>query len=200
MTFPGTDTPRHVYDAIYGHGISLEGSHGAIRVYADNRQSIDLYGKKSPRLELAETAFYTTPDKEAEGYGCDILWAGNSIGAGSFRAVAPDGTLFATDSVAARTQRVIASGPVRSIVEVSTPRWKVNGREYDMTQRYTIWAGHRDIEVDISGLYGAPDGSFATGVLRLDNGNGAVSPEAPPSAAAQAPPTRNAPATSRHWP
>ncbi len=112
--------------------------------------------KKSPRLELAETAFYTTPDKEAEGYGCDILWAGNSIGAGSFRAVAPDGTLFATDSVAARTQRVIASGPVRSIVEVSTPRWKVNGREYDMTQRYTIWAGHRDIEVDISGLYGAP--------------------------------------------
>ena len=45
-----------------------------------------------------------------------------------------------------------------------------------MTQRYTIWAGHRDIEVDISGLYGAPDGSFATGVLRLDNGNGAVSP------------------------
>lgn len=175
VTFPGTDTPRHVYDAVYGHGIMLEGSHGGIRVYADNRQSIDLYGKKSPRLELAETAFYTTPDKEAEGYGCDILWAGNSIGAGSFRAVAPDGTLFATDSVASRTQRVIASGPVRSIVEVSTPRWKVNGREYDMTQRYTIWAGHRDIEVDIYGLYGAPEGSFATGVLCLDNGDGFVS-------------------------
>ena len=31
VTFPGTDTPRHVYDAIYGHGIMLEGSHGAIR-------------------------------------------------------------------------------------------------------------------------------------------------------------------------
>lgn len=175
VTFPGSDTPRHVYDAVYGHGIMLEGSHGGIRVYADNRQSIDLYGKKSPRLELAETAFYTTPDKEAEGYGCDILWAGNSIGAGSFRAVAPDGTLFATDSVASRTQRVIASGPVRSIVEVSTPRWKVNGREYDMTQRYTIWAGHRDIEVDIYGLYGTPEGSFATGVLCLDNGDGFVS-------------------------
>lgn len=168
VTFPGTDTPRHVYDAIYGHGIMLEGSHGAIRVYADNRQSIDLYGKKSPRLELPATAFYTTPAQAADGYGCDILWAGNSIGAGSFRAVAPDGTLFATDTVASRSQRVITSGPVRSIIEVSTPGWVVNGTTCDMTQRYTLWAGHRDIEVDITGLYGAPDGSFATGVLKLD--------------------------------
>lgn len=168
VTFPGSDTPRHVYDAIYSHGIMLEGSHGGIRVYADNRQSIDLYGKSSPRIELPVTAFYTTPSQAADGYGCDILWAGNSVGAGSFRAVAPDGTLFGTDTVASRTQRVITSGPVRSIIEVSTPRWIVNGSPYHMTQRYTVWAGRRDIAVDITGLYGAPSGSFATGVLKLD--------------------------------
>ena len=179
VTFPGTDTPRHTYDAIYGHGVMLEGSHGGIRVYADNRQSVDLYGKGSPRLELEETVFYTDRDREKKGYGCDILWAGNSIGAGSFRAADPDGNLVAMDSVGSRTQRVVASGPVRSIVEVVTPAWKVNGAIYDMTQRYTIWAGRRDIDVDVTGLSGAPEASFATGVLKLTpagkSGNGSLS-------------------------
>ncbi|WP_295727626.1 DUF4861 family protein [uncultured Muribaculum sp.] len=179
VTFPGSDIPRHTYDAIYGHGVMLEGSHGGIRVYADNRQSVDLYGKSSPRLELAETAFYTDSAREAEGYGCDILWAGNSIGAGSFRAVATDGTLVAMDTIGSRTQRVVSSGPVRSIVEVITPGWKVGDSLYDMTQRYTLWAGRRDVAVDITGLCGAPEAAFATGVLKLtsanDYGNGFIS-------------------------
>ncbi len=168
VTFSGSDFPRATYDAILGHGIMLEGTYGGIRVYADNRQSIDLYGKPSARLELASTAFYPTGEQMAQGYGCDILWAGNSIGAGSFRAVTRDGQLATIDTVAQRTQRVVTTGPVRSVVEVATPGWHISGHTYDMIQRYTQWTGRRDIRIDVSGLDGAPVGAFATGVLKIE--------------------------------
>ena len=49
----------------------------ALRIYMDNRQSVDIYSKTTPQLELDVTGFYTTRDQLAQGYGCDILWAEN---------------------------------------------------------------------------------------------------------------------------
>ena len=43
---------------MYHHGPAFESELVAFRAYMDNRQSIDLYGKKYQRLELAETNFY----------------------------------------------------------------------------------------------------------------------------------------------
>ena len=72
----------------------------------------------------------------------------------------------------ARGQRVIASGPVRAIVEVTDKNWFYNGKTLQMRQRYTIYAGHRDVEVDIR-LAGQDidNEAFCTGVQKIETDN-----------------------------
>lgn len=166
IAFPGDTDNRQMYSSIYGHGAVLEGLYNAIRVYMDNRQSVDLYAKNTPRLELAETAFYTTRQQLEEGYGRDVLWAGTSVALGSFRGY-QDGNPVTIDTVTTRSQRIVTTGPVRSIIEVSDRGWVYNGKPMDMRQRYTIYDRHRDYDVEIK-LTGAPANSvFCTGVQKL---------------------------------
>lgn len=170
VEFPGDADTRTMYNSIYGHGAVMEGLYNAIRVYMDNRQSVDIYGKNKPQLELDVTGFYTTPEQLAQGYGHDILWAGKSVAAGSFRGY-QNGEPCYVDTVEARGQRVIVSGPVRSIVEVTDRGWTYNGTRHEMTQRYTLWADHRDYDVDVT-IKGVTDADrFATGVQKMESDN-----------------------------
>lgn len=167
VTYPEDADILDMYNSIYGHGAVFENSFMAYRVYMDHRQSIDLYGKAYPRLEMDVTGFYTTDEQLAQGYGCDILWAGQSVGAGSFRGYR-DGKPCYIDTVAWRRQTVIAAGPVRSIVEVADKHWIYKGVPIDMTQRYTLYAGRRDVSVDIRIEGAAPDETFCTGIQKLE--------------------------------
>lgn len=177
VEFPGDADLRIMYNSIYGHGAVMEGLYNAIRIYMDNRQSIDIYGKNKPQLELDVTGFYTTPEQLAQGYGHDILWAGKSVAAGSFRGYQNDTPCY-VDTVQARGQRVIVSGPVRSIVEVYDRGWNYNGTHHDMSQLYTLWAGHRDYDVDIAIKGVTPADRFTTGVQKMESDNtGFVSPD-----------------------
>lgn len=177
ISYPGDVDNRHMYSSIYGHGAVLEGLNSAIRVYMDNRQSVDLYAKNEPKLELETTEFYTTRDQLSKGYGRDILWAGTSVAMGSFRGW-KDGQPTTIDLVRTRGQRVVTTGPLRSVIEVDDRGWNHDGAVMDMTQRYTIYKGHRDYEIDIN-IKGAPaDAVFATGVQKVMNNNvGFVSPD-----------------------
>ncbi|MDE6415520.1 MAG: DUF4861 domain-containing protein, partial [Duncaniella sp.] len=148
VEFPGDADTRTMYNSIYGHGAVMEGLYNAIRVYMDNRQSVDVYGKNAKQLEMDVTGFYTTPEQLAAGYGHDILWAGQSVAAGSFRGY-QNGNPVYIDSVASRGQRVVVTGPVRSIVRIDDHGWNYNGTRHDMSQFYTLWADHRDYDVDI---------------------------------------------------
>ena len=171
IEYQGRNEPLATYDAIYGHGAQWESELVGFRVYMDHRQSIDIYGKPTPQLVLDKTNFYSTREDIAAGLGCDILFAGPSVGAGSFRGYI-DGRPTYVDSVEARGQRVIASGPVRAIVEVTDKNWYYAGKTLQMRQRYTIYAGHRDVEVDIQ-LTGADVKglAFCTGVQKLEMDN-----------------------------
>lgn len=170
IAYPGDVDNRQMYNSIYGHGSVLEGLYNAIRVYMDNRQSVDLYAKNRPQLELETTGFYTTADQLDKGYGRDILWAGTSVALGSFRGW-QNGSPTTIDSVTTRGQRVVTTGPLRSVIEVSDREWIYNGKPIDMTQRYTIYKGRRDYEVEVT-LKGLPAKSlFATGVQKIMNDN-----------------------------
>ena len=171
IEYQGRNEPLATYDAIYGHGAQWESELVGFRVYMDHRQSIDIYGKPTPQLVLDKTNFYSTREDMAAGLGCDILFAGASVGAGSFRGYI-DGQPTYVDSVEARGQRVIASGPVRAIVEVWDKNWLYNDKTLQMRQRYTIYAGHRDVQVDIQ-LRGADidHETFCTGVQKIEMEN-----------------------------
>lgn len=170
ITFPGDANILDMYNSIYGHGAVFENEYGGYRIYMDHRQSIDLYGKNTHQLELDSTGFYTTQEQMAKGYGCDILWAGQSVGAGSFRGVR-GGTPCYIDTVDWRRQTIIADGPVRSIVEVKDRNWYYQQHNIDVTARYILWAGQRHVKVEIE-VEGAPQGMrFCTGVQKLEQHN-----------------------------
>lgn len=171
IAFPGDVKNLEMYNSIYGHGAVLEGLNNAIRVYMDNRQSVDLYAKNRPQLELDTTGFYTTKEQLTNGYGRDILWAGQSVALGSFRGY-QNNNPTTIDTVSSRGQRILTTGPLRSIIEVEDKEWIYNGKPLHMTQRYTIYGGHRDIEVDvkISGP-SATANKYCTGVQKLEMDN-----------------------------
>lgn len=166
ITYPGDANLLDMYNSIYGHGAVIENPWVAYRVYMDNRQSLDLYVKATPRTELDVIGFYTTPEQMQQGYGCDVLWAGQSIGAGSFRGYR-NGTPLTIDTVASRTQTVISS----SEIEVSDKDRIFNGHPIQMTQRYSVKRDTRDlfVEIELNGY--EPDDIFATGIQKLESDN-----------------------------
>ncbi len=156
------------YDLLHHHGVAFESELNATRIYFDQRQTLDLYGKRQHRLELRQTQFYPQPDQLAQGYGDDVLWVGNSFGLGAMRGWDGTQSTMVAD-VKSRTQRLISSGPLRAIVEVVDQGWLCDPAKprLNMTLRYTQWAGHRDITVDVMFNRDATDYRFSTGLINV---------------------------------
>lgn len=144
---PETKQPFYV---LHHHGLAMESELIALRFYFDERQTPDLYGKKKEGLELHDTQFYPSKDQLAAGYGDDILWVGNTFGFGAFRGWNGKEPTMLSD-VRSRGQRIISTGPVRTICELVDRGWKPEGSSarFGATVRHTLWAGHRDIQVDV---------------------------------------------------
>ncbi len=162
----------YIYSDLYHHGAAFESELTAYRIYFDQRQNIDIYGKQLRQLELADTHFYSTPQQMQQGYGNDVLWAGNSIGCGSFKGW--DGTAPTNiEPVTTRGQKVIATGPLRTIVKVWDYGWdnkSNNGQStLNMVQYYILYAGHRDCEVHVTFDRPLTGETFTTGVQKVGN-------------------------------
>lgn len=170
LSFPGNVPASITYGSVYHHGPEFESELTGYRLYFDNRQSIDIYGKVERRLELAETRFYTTKEQKAANYGTDVLWAGKSVSLGSFRGWDGKNLLY-VDSVELRTEAVRAYGPVRTIVDIIDKNWFYNDKELNMSQRYIQYAGHRDVEVQIHFDEELDNDLFSTGVMKLPTNN-----------------------------
>lgn len=166
ITYPGDANTLDMYNSIYGHGAVIENPWVAYRVYMDNRQSLDLYVKAKPQLELDVTGFYTTPEQLAQGYGCDVLWAGKSIAAGSFRGY-QDGKPVTIDTVATRTQ-IILDNHTAQVVDKD---WMYNGHPIQMEQRYSVCPDKRDLYVTVKLSGYQPGDVFCTGIQKLENDN-----------------------------
>ncbi|MCR5644699.1 MAG: DUF4861 domain-containing protein [Prevotella sp.] len=162
------------YNLQHHHGVDFESELNGIRIYFDNRQTLDLYGKFKKRLELKETQFYTSEEQKIQGYGDDVLWVGQTFGLGAFRGWnGKEPTLI--DPVRSRTQRIISYGPLRTIVEVIDRGWeapfpgKATTQPLHMTQRYIQYAGHRDTDVEIFFNRNVNQYQFSTGIINVKN-------------------------------
>ncbi len=158
------------YNVLHHHGVAFENELIAMRIYMDKRQTIDLYGKFRKGLELEQTQFYTSKEQKAEGYGDDVLWVGNTFGLGALRGWnGHEPTML--DDVEQRTQRIICYGPVRTIVEVEDAGWRISPSvaPVDMVIRYTLYAGHRDFDVDVAFNRDMSNHEFSTGMINVKN-------------------------------
>ena len=161
------------YTVLHHHGVAFESELNAWRIYFNEKQTTDLYGKFNKQLEIEESLFYPTDEQLARGFGDDIILVRNSCGAGTLKGW--DGeNAHHISPVEIRGQRVIASGPVRSIVDAEVKGWKYQGSELNMICRYTLYAGHRDAQVDI--IFDTPLDKevFVTGVQHLNGDDAAM--------------------------
>lgn len=160
-----TKDPYHV---LHHHGVAFENELIAMRIYMDKRQTIDLYGKFHKGLELRQTQFYTSKEQKSLGFGDDVLWVGNTFGLGAFRGWnGKEPTMI--DNVKSRTQRILAQGPVRTVVEVKDQGWTISPglQPVNLTLRYTLYAGRRDFQVDVKFSQDMSSHTFSTGIINV---------------------------------
>jgi len=159
------------YWSLHHHGAAFENEMVAYRIYFDHRQTVDIYGKQRLGLELKDTQFYPDKEQKANGYGDDVLWVGQTFGLGALRGWDGKAPQMLSD-VEHRTQRIVARGPLRTIIEVVDEGWNTmnQGKEnISMTTRYTLYAGRRDCMVDIRFAPSAEGYRFATGIINVKN-------------------------------
>ena len=159
------------FHLLHHHGVAFENELIALRIYFDKRQTLDLYGKKRKGLEIKDTQFYPNKQQLLDGYGDDILWAGNALGLGALRGwVECKEQLL--DDVEYRGQHIVCQGPIRTIVEVADKGWlwKKGENSINLKQRFTLYAGRRDIILE-AWLNPSNDSiRFFTGLQHLLNG------------------------------
>ena len=156
------------YHYVHSHGICFESDLVAMRVYFDHRQTIDLYGKINPGLVIEKTQFYPSEEQIAAGSGDDCLWVGNTYGLGALRGWDGQNQLLLND-LKYQEQRVISEGPLRAIVELDDRGWTPAPglKPINATIRYTIYAGHRDFDVDVFFNKDVSNYDFATGLINV---------------------------------
>lgn len=165
-----TDEMKDQYHLLHHHGVAFENELICMRFYFDERQTLDLYGKFHKGLELKDTQFYTTKEQKQNGYGDDVLWVGDTFGLGALRGWNGNASTMISD-VKSRGQRVVCYGPVRTIVELTDNGWRYKEGQprISLTERYTLYANHRDIDVEAWTNRDSKNMEFSTGLINMKN-------------------------------
>ncbi len=169
------------YHSFHHHGVAVESEQMAYRIYFDKKQTIDVYCKRTPRLELASSYWYPDDSLLALGYGDDILRVSGTVGVGSVKYWDTRSPLNAKRSplrhiepVAERSQRIVRQSRNKATVEVAVKGWQPNkpltgeaDKPIDMSVQYTLCAGHRDMRCDVTLSH--PVHGLCTGVQSIPN-------------------------------
>jgi unsaturated chondroitin disaccharide hydrolase len=130
-------------------GIGWESDVLAWRLYLDDRNAIDLFGKRRPGLWL-QTFGGAEYDYHAESpLGRDIYRVGSALGIGSVAVRTADG-VRGLKPAAQRTAHVVARGPVRAVVTVNYKGVAVGEAPVDVKDTIVQWAGDRGFEQRVS--------------------------------------------------
>lgn len=154
-----TDTPENdTYHSLHHHGVAVENELMAYRIYFDKKQTIDVYCKRTPQLELATSYWYPNDSLLAAGYGDDILRVSGTVGVGTVKYW--DGHLRHFDKVQSRSQRIVQQKKDQATIEVAVKGWQVphtaersysdSGQCIDLTVQYTLRTGERHMRCDVS--------------------------------------------------
>lgn len=167
------DNGTNPYWMLHHHGPAFENDMVAYRIYFDERQTVDIYGKYRRALELRDTQFYPDSEQKAAGYGDDVLWVGKTFGVGAMRGW-NKGAMQMLQDVESRTLSVVSRGPLRTVVKVVDKGWNPRypdtctpDERIDMTTYYTLYAGRRDCQVDIIFSRDASRLQLSTGLVNV---------------------------------
>ncbi len=145
-------------------GIGWESGVTGYRVYLDERNAVDIQGKRIPGLYWNYIGASSVDYQADAVWGTDVLHVGPALGVGGF-------AFWSSDSVVKpltlerRRARVIARGPVRAVVRVEYAGWKVGDDRLNVVSQFTIYAGERMTSHRITLLNGGLR-TIATGIVK----------------------------------
>lgn len=163
LTIPGSS---NVYNLLHHHGPAFESELVAYRIYFDQKQTVDIYGKFNKGFEIEACQFYPNDEQLAQGFGDDVLRVSGSGGLGALKGWNGKKALH-IEPVEWRTETVLAGGPVRTVVDVDVTNWQYQGSLLNMKVRYLLYAGHRDCEVQVSFDRPLDEEVFCAGVQNI---------------------------------
>jgi hypothetical protein len=165
---PAAASPTgNLYNSLHHHGPAWETDLIAYRAYFDHKQTIDVYGKRRQQLELDASKWYPADEQLKQGFGDDILLVSGSVGVGTLKGWDGSKALHISP-VGNREARIIAAGPLRTVVEMRVQKWMYMMDSLDIICRYITYAGHRDVEVRVvSSKPFAPNIQLCTGVQKM---------------------------------
>ncbi len=162
-----SSTKNDMYNQMHHHGVAFESALMAYRIYFDNKSTLDIYGKKKPGLEIAATGWYPTDEQLAAGFGDDILLVSGWVGVGTVKGFDGKKALH-IDKFDKRTQKIVAKGNLRTVVESDVEGWQYEGKKINLTVRYTLYARHRDAICEI--ISSEDINQLCTGVQQIGGG------------------------------
>lgn len=162
-----SSTKNDMYNALHHHGVAFESKLMAYRIYFDNKSTIDIYGKRKPQLEIAQTGWYPTDEQLKAGFGDDILLVSGWVGVGTVKGWNGKKAIH-IEKFDKRTQRIVTLGNVRTIVESEVTGWEYEGKKTDLRVRYTIYAGQRHAMCEVTASNDIDQ--LATGVQQIGGG------------------------------
>lgn len=115
----------------------------AYRLYLDQRNAVDIFGKKTHDMVLQNVGLDGSDfTQKMSDWGADILDVGDSLGLGSV-AMWTGGKVQRVSQTEGRVARIVANGPIYSQVQTLYLGWKVGGKSYHLISDLSIGAGSR---------------------------------------------------------
>lgn len=149
-------------------GVGWESELIGYRLYLDERNAIDIQAKRTPGLHWKFIGTSGVNYHQDAHWGMDVLHVGPSLGFGGVAFWTGD-TIIKPDKLDRRRCRVLARGPVRTIVRVDYDGWNVSGSKKDITSMFIQYAGDRAFEHRLV-LRSPGTELVATGIVRHEKG------------------------------
>lgn len=171
-----TDFTKVALPPFLTEGPSWENDKVGFRLYFDVRNGKDIWGKTTTAMVLDEVGADSSANyHQLADWGMDVLKVGKSLGAGALALQVPAGdgkdTLVRLGGI--NMGRIIyekiADGPVRAIIRLHYPEWKIaeNLAPVSLTEEISIWGGQYFYESKVT-VKQAPEGArLVTGIVNL---------------------------------
>lgn len=145
-------------------GPGWESDRVGYRFYLDQRDAVDVFGKKTHDMVLqnvGQDGFDSY--HEMQPWGMDVMKVGKSLGLGT-AGMFVNGTAVRVDKTDSVDCRITENGAVYSSILTRYHGWQVAGKKFDIQSRLTIHAGTRLTHQFISAT-GNPE-SLCTGIVK----------------------------------
>lgn len=183
-TLTARELPKSLgYQQYQTDGPSWENDKVGFRHYLDGRNAKDLFGKKTSQMSPETVGINKDGAVEdnyhvMEAWGRDILAVGNSIGLGGFGLVKGEDLMRlgvtvndSVNNVGNTHFRILAEGPVRSILNYEYRDWETKSGTYGAVENTSIWPGMYAYKNSVlfSGLQG--DEEMVVGLVNINAQN-----------------------------